>query len=62
MRACAEEIKQKFGLKEKKKQFGEGGRGENMEMGDIDLEKLRQKLSSWHVGCSRAGQESLMPL
>lgn len=45
MSACAEEIKQKFGLKGKKKQFGEGGRGENTEMGDIDLEKLRQKLS-----------------
>lgn len=50
MKVCAEEIKQKFGLKGEKKQFGGGGRGENMEMGDIDLEKLRQKLSSWLVG------------
>lgn len=37
--------------------------GEKMRRwGVFILEKLKQKVSSWHVGCSRAGQETLMPL
>lgn len=60
MRACAEGIKQKLGLKGGKLQFENGGRKKIQGWGIFIFEKLRQKLSSWHVGCSRVGQEALV--